>query len=189
MRNHMRPKLDCIVIVAFLVLMAGVTRAESSRDWPRWRGGRDNGSNERGTYPVKWDSATNVLWKAPLPGKGCSTPIVWEQCIYVTAPVNGQDAVLAFDWSGKPLWTTKLGPERPGKNRNGSGCNSSPVTDGENIFVYFKSGRLAALDMAGKFGWENNLLGGYGKKTVYLGYGTSPAVTGKEVFIAVMPHG
>src|SRR4029079_758887 len=88
----------------FLILGLGLAFAfETLADqasWPSWRGPGENGSTERGTYPVKWD-ATNVLWKVPLPGKGCSTPIVWNERIFLTAPTNGTDAVLAFDWAGK----------------------------------------------------------------------------------------
>src|SRR5687767_11829966 len=144
-------------VVTLLLLMAGFAVAESHTNWPRWRGPLDNGSTEGGTYPVKWD-AQSVLWKAPLPGKGCSTPIVWNQRVYLTAPSNGLDAVLAFDWSGKALWHTTLGPEDPGKHRNGSGSNPSPTTDGKSVFVYFKSGTLAALDFNGKVRWQTNLV-------------------------------
>src|SRR5438046_5852333 len=116
----MRSRTACVLITACIVCMMGrASSAETAADWPRWRGARDNGSNEQGTYPVKFDATTNVLWKAPLPGKGCSTPIVWNQSIYVTAPIDGQDALLAFDSSGKPLWQTKLVAERAGTNRNG----------------------------------------------------------------------
>jgi hypothetical protein len=44
---------------------------------------------------------SNILWKVPLPGKGCSTLIVWKQRIYVTSPLKGKDALLAFDADGK----------------------------------------------------------------------------------------
>ena len=92
---------------------------ETQSFWPRWRGPHDNGSTPQGAYPVKWDATNHILWKAPLPGKGCSTPVVWEQRIFLTAPADGQDAVLAFDWSGKALWQKTLGSERAGKQQNG----------------------------------------------------------------------
>jgi outer membrane protein assembly factor BamB len=172
-----------------LLAVVVVVRAESPSNWPRWRGPHDNGSNEAGTYPVKWDAAASVLWKAALPGKGCSTPIVWERRIYLTAPVGGQDAVLAFDWGGKPLWQTTLGAERPGKNRNGSGSNPSPVTDGKSIFAYFKSGHLAAMELDGTVRWKTGLLERFGKDTLYWDYGTSPVLTEKDVIVALMHHG
>jgi outer membrane protein assembly factor BamB len=178
-------RLACLA-PALAVTMA--TSAASS-NWPRWRGPADNGSAESGTYPVHWDATSNVLWKASLPGKGCSTPIVWDRRIFLTAPADGQDAVLAFDWDGKQLWQTALGAERAGKNAHGSGSNPSPVTDGHAIFVYFKSGDLAALDFEGKVLWRANLVERYGRDTLYWDYGSSPVQTEKDVVIARMHHG
>ncbi len=172
-----------------MVILSGMALADPGSNWPRWRGPLDNGSNESGSYPVKWDSTTNVLWKAPLPGKGCSTPIVWNERIYLTAPSNGKDTLLAFDWSGNALWQTPLGPENPGKNRNGSGSNPSPATDGTAIFTYFKSGTLAVFEMDGRVRWKTNLIERFGKDTLYWDYGISPVVTEKNVVAAVMHHG
>lgn len=173
------------------VLLASLCSRAETQNWPRWRGPHDNGSNAVGVYPVKWDPATHVLWQTPLPGKGCSTPIVWDHRIYLTAPIDDQDALLALDWSGKPLWQTVVGTQRKGKNRNGSGCNPSPAIDGRGslIFVYFKSGNLAALDTAGKLRWKTNLQERFGKDTLYWDIGTSPVLTETDVVVAVMHHG
>lgn len=175
--------------VCLAVLISFACPVYSAENWPHWRGPRDNGSTERGSYPIKWDATTNILWKAPLPGRGCSTPVVWNDRIYLTAPVDGRDAVLAFDWSGKPLWQTAFGAERAGKHRNGSGCNPSPATDGSGIYVYFKSGELAAMELDGKVRWKTNLLERYGQDTFYWDYGTSPVLTEKDVVFAMMHHG
>jgi len=188
MLPRLRPTLFSRIIAAALVT-SGIATAEPDSNWPRWRGPRDNGSNESGSYPSKWDATTNVLWSAPLPGKGCSTPIVWNERIYLTAPSDGQDTLLAFDWSGKPLWQTPIGPERPGKNRNGSGSNPSPVTDGTAIFTYFKSGNLAVFEMDGKVRWKTNLLERFGKDTLYWDCGTSPVLTERDVIATLMHHG
>ncbi len=176
------------LLAAALAFTATVTFAADS-DWPRWRGPQDNGSTGTGSYPVKFDADSGWLWKIPLPGKGCSTPIVWNQRIYLTAPVEGKDALLAFDWNGKPLWQTTLGAEKPGKHRNGSGCNSSPVTDGQSVFTYFKSGQLAAVDFAGKVRWQANLTERFGKDTLYWDYGTSPVLTERDVVVTLMHNG
>ncbi len=48
----MRSRTACVLITACIVCMIGrASSAETAADWPRWRGARDNGSNEQGTYP------------------------------------------------------------------------------------------------------------------------------------------
>jgi outer membrane protein assembly factor BamB len=162
--------------------------AQDKANWPHWRGPRDNGSIEEGTYPIKWNSE-KVLWKTSLPGKGCSTPIVWQRRIYLTAPVDGKDAVLAFDWSGKPLWRSVFGPENKGRHRNGSGSNASPASDGKAVFVYFKSGTFAALEFDGTVRWQTNLVERFGPDTLYWDHGSSPVVTDKYVIMTRMHQG
>jgi len=179
----------CLTLLMYEFPQATVSSAAAeSANWPHWRGPADNGSTGKGTYPVKWD-ATNVLWKAPLPGTGCSTPVVWNKRIFLTAPSNGLDALLAFDWEGKPLWHTTLGPEQAGKHENGSGSNPSPVTDGKAVFVYFYSGTLAALSLAGNLLWQTNLVAGFGPVSLYWDQGTSPVLTRDDVIIARLQHG
>ena len=179
-------------LIGMTVALGSTAGAESvfKSDWPRWRGPHDNGSVEGGRYPVQWDAVSNVAWKAVLPGRGCSTPVVRNSRIYVTAPAEGQDALLAFDaLSGKPIWQRALGPERAGKHRNGSGCNPSPVAEGQGIFVYFKSGTLARVDEDGRVRWKTNLQERFGKDTLYWDIGSTPVLTERDVVAAVMHHG
>ena len=178
-----------LLIAGTAVLTSTLSMAASTGNWPHWRGPKDDGNAGSGNYPIEWDSSHNVLWKASLPGKGCSTPIVWDRHIYVTAPSEGQNALLSFDWSGKLLWTKKLGAERAGKNAHGSGSNPSPVTDGKAVFVYFKSGDFAALNLDGTIRWQKNLVEEYGRDNLFWDYGTSPVLTEKDVVIARMQHG
>ncbi|MEK6233915.1 MAG: PQQ-binding-like beta-propeller repeat protein, partial [Planctomycetales bacterium] len=156
--------------------------------WPQWRGPQNNGSIEGGNYPAALQPEA-ALWSTPLPGHGCSTPIVWNQRIYVTAPTEGRDSLLAFDWNGKQLWNAGFGEERAGKHRNGSGCNASPVTDGESVFVYFKSGTLAAVGLDGKIIWQTNLVERFGKENLFWDHGTSPVLTKDCVVMARMNKG
>ena len=157
-------------------------------DWTNWRGPHGNGSAESGNYPADF-SESNTRWVADLPGKGCSTPIVLNQVIYLTAPVGGKDAVLAYDWDGKRLWTTTFDVEEAGKHRNGSGSNASPVTDGEAVFVYFKSGTLAAIETDGTVRWRINLVERFGKDNLFWDHGTSPVLTKQHVVMARMHSG
>jgi len=159
-----------------------------SADWQSWRGPLGWGSVEEGSFAREVsDQTTN--WKVALPGKGCSTPIVVDQSIYVTAPIDGKDALIAYDWSGQKKWNVVFGEQKEGKHRNGSGCNASPVSDGNQVFVFFKSGVLAAVDPDGIIRWQTNLVDRFGKDTLYWDHGTSPVLTEKSVIFARMHEG
>ncbi|MEL6108534.1 MAG: PQQ-binding-like beta-propeller repeat protein [Planctomycetota bacterium] len=155
----------------------------ASADWPRWRGEDDSGSVVAGNYPSEL-SAARTTWKAKLPGKGCSTPILVHGKIFVTAPVDGKDALLALDSEGNQLWETTFELEVGGKHKNGSGCNASPVTDGESVFVYFKSGTLAAVDFDGAIRWQTDLTERFGAAQLFWDHGTSPVLTKGHVVFA-----
>ena len=177
--------LTIALVAAFPVLAADA----DSKSWPRWRGPHDLGSTARGDYPAEFSDSKNVVWKAELPGKGCSTPAVVGDQIVITCPVDGNDAVLSYDWTGKQQWRSTIGLEKPGKHRNGSAANSSPVTDGRLVFAYFRSGNLAGLDLAGKVLWKTNLQERFAKDTLYWDIGTSPVLTEKACVVAVMHSG
>lgn len=174
--------------VLFLVVLVCLGPSRLHADWPRWRGPADRGSVSTGDYPSELDEAA-VVWKTPLPGKGCSTPIVVDGVIYVTAPVKGVDSLIAVESNGSPLWTTTFGNEIAGKHRNGSGCNASPVSDGDAVFVYFKSGTLAAVERDGSIRWKTNLIDRFGKVTLFWDHGTSPVLTERDVVFARMHQG
>ena len=110
-----------------LLLTASVSLclADSDGRWPAWRGSDASGANSKGTYPTMLSVGETLFWKVALPGKGCSTPVVWDDHVLLTSPDEGKDAVLAFDWNGRKLWQKQVGDERKGKHRNGSGSNPS----------------------------------------------------------------
>lgn len=157
-------------------------------NWPAWRGEDASGSTTHGNYPSELNQEKNLLWKAPLPDKGCSTPVVWENSVLLTSPINGEDSVLSFSMGGEKNWQTKIGPERKGRHLNGSGSNPSVVTDGKNLYALFKSGNLACLNFDGKIIWKKDL-SSYGKDTLYWDFGTSPILTSKHLIVALMRKG
>jgi outer membrane protein assembly factor BamB len=158
-------------------------------NWPNWRGPGLNGVAGGKGYPVEWSSTKNVAWKVALPGKGASTPIVWEDRIFLTCGIDGDNAIVCLDRGGKQLWTTLLGDERTGKHKKATGSNPSATTDGQHVFAYFKSGDLACLDFAGKVLWRQNLQQMYGEDTLWWDLGTSPVLTKQHVVVAVMQTG
>lgn len=179
-------KLSTTLLVAFTLFK--VTYSPAAENWPQWRGPDASAVVSSGNYPASI-TEDNIAWKVELPGRGCSTPAVWGDQIFVTTGIDGSDGVVCYDFAGKEQWQHLFGPERAGKHKNGSGSNSSPVTDGENLIVYYKSGTLSCLDLAGKVLWETNLQEQYGEDTLWWDLGTSPVLVDDLVIVAVMNDG
>jgi outer membrane protein assembly factor BamB len=98
--------------------------------------------------------------------------------------------VICLDRAGQERWRKTLGEAKSGKHKKATGANPSPVTDGERVWVYFKSGELACLDLAdGSVAWVTNLQERFGDDTLWWDLGTSPVLTAKGVIVAVMQTG
>lgn len=178
----------CMLAVGLLSVGCSITGGAELSDWRSWRGPLGTGSIAQGNYPSKF-SGEKYLWRTELPGKGCSTPIILNGLIYLTSPAEGKDAVLCYNAQGQEQWRTAFAAENPGKHRNGSGSNASPVTDGQAIFVYYKSGTFAAVELNGKVRWQTDLVARFGKDTLFWDHGISPVLTEKYVVMARMHQG
>ncbi|MDP1563905.1 MAG: PQQ-binding-like beta-propeller repeat protein [Pirellulaceae bacterium] len=175
-----------VVACAFGSGMAHDDDAKSNRlNWTNWRGADGTRALASGPKVLKF-GGERFRWKVALPGKGSSTPIVVDGRIFLTVPINGVDGLLCLDADGQQQFQTVFGAEKPGKHRRGSGANASPISDGQNVFVYFKSGTLASGDMQGAKRWQVNLVEKYGRESLYWDHGTSPILTERHVIMARM---
>lgn len=172
--------------------LVGAARAEAppASAWPNWRGPAGDGVAAGAGYATRWSPSENVRWRVSLPGLGASTPAVWGDRIVLTCTIDGKDVALCFTRDGKEAWRTALGAAKPGKHKKATGANSSPVTDGRHVWVYFKSGELACLALAdGAVVWKANLQEQFGEDTLWWDLGTSPVLSAKAVVVAVMQSG
>src|ERR1043166_3048736 len=74
----------------WLALMQnGNAGADSSVNWPQFRGPHASGVSEE-PAPVTWDvgSGENIRWQTEIPGLGHACPIVWQERIYVASVVK-----------------------------------------------------------------------------------------------------
>src|SRR5216110_69696 len=62
------------------------------RNWHQWRGPLATGYAPLADPPLRWDEKMNIRWKVELPGKGNSTPAVWENRLFVQAAVDTKKA-------------------------------------------------------------------------------------------------
>src|SRR5437879_5081775 len=90
------------VFIAALTLIGASAHAQ---EWSRFRGPNGVGVSST-TFPIQWTDK-DYLWKVAVPGRGHSSPVVWQDHIYVTAGEDqaGKRLVYCFDGkSGKIVW-------------------------------------------------------------------------------------
>jgi len=141
-------------------VLAGSFGLARSENWPMWRGPRGDGTSLETSAPIHWSGTNNIVWKQELPGEGHSSPIIWEDRLFLTSALkDSQDRILlALDRkSGRVLWQ-KAVVRSPleAKNSENSYASSTPATDGEKIFATFLDGKevvVAAYDFGGQQRW------------------------------------
>ncbi len=154
--------------------------SSGTADWPWWRGPSFNGVASSGqTPPVSWSESQNVVWKAPVPGRGHGTPtVVGDQVVLCTADERKEiQSVLCYDRnSGKLLWQTEVHRGKfMRRNKKASQASGSLACDGERFYVNFANGggaHTTALSRAGKIVWQTKVT----DYVVHQAYGSSPAV-------------
>ncbi|MPY87466.1 MAG: PQQ-binding-like beta-propeller repeat protein [Luteitalea sp.] len=133
---------------------------EAQRYWPRWRGPSGQGLAAGTGYPDAWSRTENVAWRTPVPGRGHSSPIVWDDRIFLTtAYPDGRASMLAYERSnGKQRWEAFV-PDRTPEHthRKNSHASPTPVTDGRRIYASFGNRGLVAFDFDGKLIWHHSL--------------------------------
>jgi hypothetical protein len=161
----------------------------AAENWPQWRGAKLDGiSNETG-IPYRWSKTEHVLWRLPMPGPGGSTPVIWDDRIFVTS-VEGKDLVLlCISTAGKELWKQKVSSgNRNVRNDEGNYASPSPSTDGKHVWAFMGTGDLACFDMEGKPVWAFNVEDRYGKLEIQFGMTSTPVLDGEKLYLQLI-HG
>lgn len=175
-------RLPCAV--AALLMVASISQAA---DWPQFRGIRGDGYADDATYPTKWDTSTNIRWKAKLPTPANSSPIVSMGRVFVTCgDARGRRrSLFCFDrGSGEQLWVRTVDYDKIAKtHKTNPYCGSTPAADGERVVVWHGSAGLFCYDFSGEQLWRREL----GEVTHMWGYGSSPIIDGGKVFLNFGP--
>jgi outer membrane protein assembly factor BamB len=160
-------------VLALLGMLAG-TLPLAAGNWPEWRGEGGNGVLKDGGFPLTWAPDKHVLWKAPLPAPGNSSPVVHGNHVFVScANAKGDERMLlAFDrTTGELLWkrSVPFSEDDPTHPTN-PWCAASPATDGTSVFVWNGSAGATAYDFEGNERWHRDL----GKFVHQWGHASSP---------------
>ena len=85
--------VPCALIAALLMIAASIlpniTAASADSNWPQWRGPESQGISMDKDLPAEWSSTRNIKWKAPIAGRGHSSPIIWGTHVFLTTAIEG----------------------------------------------------------------------------------------------------
>ncbi len=71
-------------ILAALLSVLALQATNADEHWNQFRGPQGNGISTAKNLPVEFDEAKNVRWKIAIPDQGWSSPVVWENEIWLT---------------------------------------------------------------------------------------------------------
>ncbi len=196
-------------LALFLPMQASLAADESKTiNWPSFRGPAASGVAEGFRTALKWDaeSGKGIKWKTEIPGLGLSSPIIWEDQVFLTTAVRKEgDQPLKvglygdikpveddsqYSWhviclnkkTGKIEWDEVAceGVPKIKRHTKASHANSTPATDGKHVVAMFGSEGLYCYDMKGKLLWKKDFgvldSGYYVVKDAQWGFGSSPII-------------
>jgi outer membrane protein assembly factor BamB len=205
-----------ILLSLGLTIAQAIQANDPAQNWPGFRGPGATGVTEGYPLPSTWnadpssDKNEGVLWRAPIPGLGHSSPVVWGNRIFVCtavpegkaaelkleaggAPTPADDArqhrwdILCFDkLTGKSLWTKTAhqGLPRVTRHVKATQANTSLAVDDENLIAFFGSEGLYCYDHDGNLKWSRDLgVINISKYSIGWGYGSSPAIDKKHIVL------
>jgi outer membrane protein assembly factor BamB len=161
------------------------TPVELAANWPRFRGPFGSGISPFDAVLESWDTTTGegVLWKAPVALPGTSSPVVWENRVFLTGATEDQRQVYCFDAdSGRLLWSRSVADEKAVElevEQSTGYAAPTPATDGRRVYAMFATGNVAAFDLDGRPLWQRDL----GPLDNHYGHASSLATYGDRVII------
>jgi len=179
-----------------------------AHNWPGFRGDGQGISSDT-NLPLKWSDNEGIKWKTPIPGAGHSSPIIWENRVFVTTAVADDPNVQTFKGgmyfggdrrkpddseytfkviclnaeNGEILWEKAVTKQRPRTRRHSKNTYASetPVTDGIYVFASFGSAGLYCVDFDGNLIWQRDL--GLMRRRAGWGTSSSPVIFKNTVIV------
>ena len=157
-----------------------------ANEWRQFRGPNGQGKSESKGLPITWSATENLAWKQPLPGPGGSSPVVFNDRIYVTCytgyaePGKTSGDINALKrhllclnrTTGELIWSTEIPAVQPEqeKVRDHGYASSTPATDADRVYVFYGKSGVFAFNHDGKQLWHADV----GSKVHGWGSATSP---------------
>jgi len=167
-----------IRLLWLLAILPGAAFAQ----WERFRGPNGTGVSESPGLPVEFGPAKNLIWRVELP-PGHSSPVIAGGRIYLTAVNHDQLYTFCVEQSsGRILWKREAPrPRREKLHSLNNPASPTPVTDRENVYVFFPDFGLLSYTRNGKERWRLPL----GPFRNLYGVGASPVLADDVVALVI----
>lgn len=169
-----------VVALAAVAVGTGTVTSATEDQWPRFRGPGGRGISTQTGLPDRWSTTENVAWVTEIDGLGWSSPIVWDQMVFVTSVVSTGEVeapraglylggergaptdehrwmVYALDVAtGARVWEREVhrGVPPASHHLKNTYASETPVTDGEYVYAYFGNVGLFGLTLDGELRWS-----------------------------------
>ncbi len=166
--------------VALFTVSSAAQDPAKDQDWTRFRGPNGSGISKDTGFPIEIGKSRNVIWRTPVrPGK--SSPVLSARHVFLTGYDKEKLIAQCFDrLTGRLLWErVESRAHQQDVNLLNNPAAITPVTDGENVYVFFKDLGLVSYDASGKLRWKVPL----GPFTNSMGLGASPILAGDSIIL------
>jgi outer membrane protein assembly factor BamB len=211
----MKSAIGSFVLIFCLFILNGCSQTPYSQQWPSFRGPWALGFIENAKPPTTWNAETgeHIKWKTAIPGLGHSSPVIWDNFLFVTTAVNttsseslkvglygdigeaNDSAVHEFKVycidknSGKIIWErlAHKGIPKSKRHTKASQANCTAATDGKYVVVHFGSEGLYCYDFNGNLVWKKDMglinPGFFAAPGIEWGYSSSPIIYKNRIIV------
>ncbi len=157
-------------------------------NYPFFRGTGSRGIVEEEGFPVNWDGSTGqgIKWKIKVNSHGYSSPIIWNEKIFLTGENENSLEVMCYNkMNGDLIWTASASgidgePQEPPLTSEDTGLAApTAATNGQVVCAIFATGNLICLDMDGNRKWAKNI----GVPDNHYGHSSSLVIHGNKLLV------
>ena len=124
------------------ITLASCIVIEANEQWSQFRGHYGNGIIKSTSAPINWSDDTNIDWKTPIHDRGWSSPVIWNDQIWMTTATkegNKMYAICVNKLSGKiehDIHVFDVKSPQAITNEN-TYASPTPVVEEGRVYVHF----------------------------------------------------
>ena len=181
-QRTLRSRLWLRIAIGATLLLPVFSLAEN---WTEFRGPTGQGHSREHGLPLTWSETENVAWKAPIPGRGWSSPVLADDQIWLTTAVDDGRSLRALCLDRdtgrivRNVEVFQLTDPGPVHQKN-SHASPTPILEGDRVYLHFGSHGTACITRSGEIVWKTQELKYYHRH----GPGGSPVVYGDLLIVS-----